>query len=745
MISMLSLYLIPGWYFTARFVVSAFIYSEESHRSELEKKKQEKIKSNQRGIDKLKSRTFIANVLALVAFSLLFIFLVFQVMGDSSIASFDPYALLSIDRTATDRQIKKAYRLRALEFHPDKNVGDERAAQMFMMIAKAYEALTDEAAKENWLKYGNPDGKQSFEMSIGLPTFLMEKSNHNLILLAYLFLMVIIVPTIVWAYYRQSQMYGEGDIMYRTYQTYANLLLGNGRPPITKLKTIPEIFSTAAEFDALFATSPMDKENITAYHSLFKEMSDKVSKRGGSKSDDLTYLNKPSKWLDNARAANPQTYWRVAKGNLVLHAHLGRHQIIEHAKLTNQPLLNLPSDWSKSLDVMLLNSNGLINALVTILSDSRKYESTLEIMSFSQCLIQGIWARCGIKKDMAPFLQLPFITPSDAIHMMGKGKEAKNFKEFLRHKFKIFAEESRKTEPNLIDEDIWKMWDNMDKSKKAMLDFEPAYERKGVKDLSDNHRTDLENVISVLPDLDVNVRHFVHDEDFTCERDTVTLEIKLDRHHVSEGKTAPPVHAPFFPSAAKEEYWVILKAEDVRFSPWEMIMTKITDQSKLVTTEMKFPAPPKAGKYKFTVHLISTCYLGIDHEIKFDLQVESAAQLPEITDAYAKDDLEAETALEATFGASNVDSDVSSDEEEQQASTSNNTKKVIKGGATAGGASNSKNSMTDEQKQELLAQKKKKEKRLALKNAKKNKNNSSTVTIEQDNEDSESNSESESE
>jgi preprotein translocase subunit Sec63 len=160
-----------------------------------------------------------------------------QVQGDSKIASFDPYALLSIDRSATDRQIKKAYKLKALEFHPDKNVGDERAAQMFMMIAKAYEALTDEAAKANWEKYGNPDGKQSFEMSIGLPTFLMEKNNHNLILLAYLVLMVVIIPTIVWAYYRQSQMYGEGNIMYRTYQTYANLLLRADRPPITKVYT----------------------------------------------------------------------------------------------------------------------------------------------------------------------------------------------------------------------------------------------------------------------------------------------------------------------------------------------------------------------------------------------------------------------------------------------------------------------------------------------------------------------------
>ena len=43
-------------------------------------------------------------------------------------------------------------------------------------------------------------------MSIGLPTFFMEKDNHNLILIGYLILMVIVVPTVVHAYYRDSQV-----------------------------------------------------------------------------------------------------------------------------------------------------------------------------------------------------------------------------------------------------------------------------------------------------------------------------------------------------------------------------------------------------------------------------------------------------------------------------------------------------------------------------------------------------------
>jgi len=212
----------------------------------------------------------------------------------------------------------------------------------------------------------------------------------------------------------------------------------------------------------------------------------------------------------------------------------------------------------------------------------------------------------------------------------------------------------------------------------------------------------VERVLAVLPDVDVGVRHFVHDEEFVCERDTVTLEVKLLRHHVSEGGTAPAVHAPYFPAAKKEEWWVVLKAEDNRLNPWEMVTEKVTDQAKEVVTEVKFPAPPRAGKYKFTVHVISDSYLGLDFESTFELQVESAAELPEVEDAYEKEDLELETALEATFGNNNQDSDVSSDEDSDDEAAE--SKATAKKAAASGG-------LTD-------AQLKKKEKRLAAAAAK---------------------------
>jgi len=38
--------------------------------------------------------------------------------------------------------------------------------------------LTDDVARENFRKYGNPDGPGSFSVAIAMPKFLLEKENH---------------------------------------------------------------------------------------------------------------------------------------------------------------------------------------------------------------------------------------------------------------------------------------------------------------------------------------------------------------------------------------------------------------------------------------------------------------------------------------------------------------------------------------------------------------------------------------
>lgn len=55
----------------------------------------------------------------------------------------DYYKILNVEKSADDNQIKKAYRKLAIVHHPDKNPGDDAAAERFKDIGEAYETLSD--------------------------------------------------------------------------------------------------------------------------------------------------------------------------------------------------------------------------------------------------------------------------------------------------------------------------------------------------------------------------------------------------------------------------------------------------------------------------------------------------------------------------------------------------------------------------------------------------------------------------
>lgn len=66
----------------------------------------------------------------------------------------DPYEVLGVSRTASDAEIKKAYRRLARKSHPDVNLGDAGAHKRFQEIAAAYEILKDPKKKERYDRFG---------------------------------------------------------------------------------------------------------------------------------------------------------------------------------------------------------------------------------------------------------------------------------------------------------------------------------------------------------------------------------------------------------------------------------------------------------------------------------------------------------------------------------------------------------------------------------------------------------------
>jgi molecular chaperone DnaJ len=67
----------------------------------------------------------------------------------------DYYEILGINKSASAAEIKKAYRKKAIEYHPDKNPNNKEAEEKFKLAAEAYEVLSDENKKARYDQYGH--------------------------------------------------------------------------------------------------------------------------------------------------------------------------------------------------------------------------------------------------------------------------------------------------------------------------------------------------------------------------------------------------------------------------------------------------------------------------------------------------------------------------------------------------------------------------------------------------------------
>lgn len=165
------------------------------------------------------------------------------------IKRFDPYEILGIQIGASDKEIKSAFRQLSRKFHPDKNPGNNWAAGKYMQITKAYETLTNELAKANYEKYGNPDGPSPAKFAIGLPQFLLKAENQVSILVVFFLFIVVIIPGVVLYWINTSKKLDKNGVIQENMPMYANLLNEN-----LNKKTCLLMIGASLEFENISAT-----------------------------------------------------------------------------------------------------------------------------------------------------------------------------------------------------------------------------------------------------------------------------------------------------------------------------------------------------------------------------------------------------------------------------------------------------------------------------------------------------------
>jgi len=181
----------------------------------------------------------------------------------TQVAAFDPYELLDIEFGSTEKEVKSHYKKLSIKFHPDKirNASDEEKKELeerFVLITKAYKALTDEVTRENYEKYGHPDGPQQASYGIALPKFLIEGKSSPLLLLLYIVLIAGVLPYIVSNWWSTTKTLTKKGIRTETANLFVEKIMNHKPSNVVRIGTILDWLSEAEEYKITFPNKSKD-------------------------------------------------------------------------------------------------------------------------------------------------------------------------------------------------------------------------------------------------------------------------------------------------------------------------------------------------------------------------------------------------------------------------------------------------------------------------------------------------------
>ncbi|XP_020589293.1 dnaJ protein ERDJ2 [Phalaenopsis equestris] len=439
---------------------------------------------------------------------------------------FEPFSILGLEPGASDSEIKKAYRKLSILYHPDKNPDPEAHKYFVEFISKAYQALTDPVSRENYEKYGHPDGRQGLEMGIALPQFLLkfDGASGGILLLGIVGVCILLPLIIAVIYLSRSAKYTGNYVMHQTLSTYFYFM----KPSLAPSKVM-DVFIKAAEYVEM----PIRRSDTEPLQKLF------VAVR--------SELNLDLKNIKTEQAKFWKQHPALVKMELLVQAQLTR----ESASLSS----SLLGDFKRMLEL----APRLLEELVKIAVLPRNplghgwLRPAIGVVELSQSIVQAVplsarKAGGANSEGIAAFLQLPHF--SEAI-----------FKKIARKKVRTFQD--------LRDMGV--------QERHELLIHAAGF--------SDTEAHDIEIVLEMMPSITLEVTCETEGEEGIQESDLVTMYawINLSRRN---GLVGALPHSPYYPFHKEENFWLLL-ADPVTNEVWVSQKVNFMDETAAITAASK--------------------------------------------------------------------------------------------------------------------------------------------------------------
>ncbi|RKF58135.1 Translocation protein sec63 [Erysiphe neolycopersici] len=538
----------------------------------------------------------------------------------------NPYDILGISESATEKQIKSHYRRMSLKFHPDKVRPDSNKNETvqslndyFVELTKAYKALTDEEIRNNYVQYGHPDGKQSVSIGIALPEFLITSGNGKYVLLLYAILLGVFLPYLVGSWWYGTQRTSKEKVLLKS----ANKLFREYKEDITMGEIISAL-SSGLEFQENFKgqKSELDLEKIESKIFSLDDVDDSTSTACGITQKDKRELQ------------SMETGTR-RKTQVLLYAYLGRidlgDKVLNRKKLEIAPIAHSLTSSFTAISLAFGSTAPLLKSYLT-----------------AQCLLQAIPPRGS------PLLQLPYFTKAIARAIEGNSKNHLTIQKYMklprlyRRKISIGKE--------LLTEAQYKVATNFARQIPRLHVEKVFFKVTGEKFVTTNSLVTLVVKGRIIPPGSHNVPKIEEADLEDIDPDEDDLDALLGRKKVS-GKDGvankqskpfqpPLVFSPYFARDHSPRWYVFLtdsKKGKIAVPPFIFTTfdkSLFDDEGKptfnIQTLKAQFQAPSQAGQYDFSMHLVCDSYIGFDTRIDVTLMVEDSSKAVKIQ---AEDDI----------------------------------------------------------------------------------------------------------